>query len=62
MASQRHKREHNFLRVPHPASSTPGDTVGPKPPIDSADEKANSDYNEVAAWPDGDRPSVVPTV
>jgi len=66
MASQRHKREHFFFGMAHPASVTPGDIVGPMPPLDAADEKAEAvvagdkAYGERAAWPTAARETVVP--
>lgn len=65
MASQRHKREHNFFGTAHPASATPGDLVGPRAPVDAAGEKAQAlaatdkGHGEVASWPDSDRETVV---
>lgn len=57
MASQRHKREQNFFRTDYGGTQV-GETEGPRDPKDSAGEMA-TDYGEVAAWPDEDRPAEI---
>ena len=58
MASQRHKRENNFINldktlpIDEVLSATP-----PLPPGDSAEELADS-YGEEAAWPTEARPAI----
>lgn len=57
MASQRHKREHNFFFKDYGGTQV-GETEGPRDPKDASENLA-SEYDEVPAWPDADRPAEI---